>query len=156
MIWTSRPRGVNERVVEILLNLVYDPLFKLGSAAREQANPRRRLFDRRMVAGSHGVRDVVPQQANHTRLIGIRNPAGLFHRLPAWLAAIAVRDAFAEGEMVRTEEAPAENAETNFIKRAEEPAALGAAWWSGIDVHRGASPITGAPSASSLAGAGRR
>lgn len=54
MFRAARPTGVNERVVEILLNLVDHLLFEVHGVMRKQPNTRDSFFDHRFMAVPDG------------------------------------------------------------------------------------------------------
>ena len=54
MVWvigTSRPCGVHEGVMEVLLDIAHDPLLEISRIVDEQANARRGLLHDPFVAG---------------------------------------------------------------------------------------------------------
>lgn len=113
MIRASRPRGVHEAVMEVLLNVVHDLLLEIGRAVAEQTNTRRGLFHDRFVARSDSVRNVLCQQRHDAGLVRVRDAARLFLRPSTLVAGSTVRNTLPDGQMASAEQVPTENAEAD-------------------------------------------
>jgi hypothetical protein len=59
MIRTPRPSGIHERVVQRLLNVVYDMVLEVSGVVAEQQDARRRVYNHGLMTCSHGTGQVL-------------------------------------------------------------------------------------------------
>ena len=71
MMRTTRPRGIDTNIVEVLLHIVDEPPSEVGEILRELAMRAREPADRRFVTGTDGREHIASEQRHHSLFVGV-------------------------------------------------------------------------------------
>jgi hypothetical protein len=110
MMRTRGPRGIDERIMEVLLNVVNDIADILGRNVGIQSTTCGRLDDRFIVSWAYGGLDVRTKQRNDTSLILGRYSARCLALLALYRTGLTGRHSLLYDQMVAAEEPAAQGA----------------------------------------------
>ena len=124
MVGTCWPARVDERVMEMLLNVVDDPLLEIRRIVREHSDAADRFVDDRFVARTNGLSKILPQQTSDTVCSRLQDRPVLLPVPSDLLACRAVCHAGPKDEVPTTERPAAHDTHAEIIERLDEFRAL--------------------------------
>ena len=120
VLGTCRPARIDKRVMEILLDIVDNPLLEIRWTFAQHSQSGSGLDHECLVTGSKGFDEIMLKEANDAVSVSLRDSAAGFSTLSHFLARRAVRHPVPNHKVTRTEQIRTDDARSpEIVERPE-------------------------------------